>query len=233
MTAHPYKRSAFLAGAATLALAVTACGNDGDMSDVIQGKSSTGTASAVSGGTTTATSAEGSWLEAGETATVRADTGFVLARSEGLVVVPTSVTVDQLAWDDADLCFDLTVTYEATEGTVSQPTAEDVEDHTAAYNIATNMIIYSDEMARHYNFDAGAIEYDSKVVLTDNKSEMDERLDAAGQAVHLTKCVDGELAREKGATSLYVMSIEGTKSNINSDYIEGEERGWKMDVPEK
>lgn len=233
MMTHPYKRTAFLAGAATLALAVTACGNGGDMSDVLQGKAS-GTASAVSGGTTTtAADAEGSWLEEGETATVRADSGFVLARSEGLVVVPTSVTVDQLAWDGTDLCFDLTVTYEATEGTVSQPTAEDVEDHTAAYNIATNIIIYSDTMARHYNFDAGAIEYDSQAVLTDDKSEMDKMLDAAGQAVHLTKCVDGELARETGATSLYVMSIDGTKSSFNSDYLDGDERGWKMDVPEK
>jgi hypothetical protein len=50
MMTHPYKRTAFLAGAATLVLAVAACGNDGDMSDVIQGS---GTASAVSGDTTT------------------------------------------------------------------------------------------------------------------------------------------------------------------------------------
>ena len=116
---HPYKRSAFLAGAATLALAVTACGNDGDMSDVLQGKE-TGTASAVSGGTTEATTQTetdrvrdmGSWLAEGETYKL---TPVPVQGTDGKYTI-TDLTVDNvrvLSQDDPG--FTLHPTYEGTE----------------------------------------------------------------------------------------------------------------------
>lgn len=124
MTTHPYKRTAFLAGAATLALAVTACGNDGDMADVIQG-SGTGTASAVSGGTTTATTTtetttpavrEGRWLGDGEPLTVDLQ---VQAQGE----VSPEVHVDKLSVSNAvakrgyytEYCADVSGHYNVTE----------------------------------------------------------------------------------------------------------------------
>lgn len=128
MMAHPYKRTAFLAGAATLALAVTACGDDGDMSDVIQGS---GTASAVPGGTTASQSktqpeteteapsdkAEGRWLGAGESLTVDIP---VLNRGKVTPeVVMDSLTVSNARVEKGDygseVCYDVSAHYKVTQ----------------------------------------------------------------------------------------------------------------------
>lgn len=231
MTAHPYKRTAFLAGAATLALAVTACGNDGDMADVIQGKAS-GTASAVSGGTTevkttettTTTPAvrEGRWLGDGEPLTVDLQ---VQAQGE----VSPQVRLDELSVSNAvakrgyytEYCADVSghynVTQKANDGQSLKREERDTSNSLGYIEGAISQFMslgFEPEGPGQftYNVTAGETNFDI--------------FDVDKQTFSITLCAHADTT---DSNTLYVSlgdyGIKANKSDKDSDIL-----GWELDT---
>ena len=244
MMTHSYKRTAFLAGAATLALAVTACGDDGDMSDVIQGS---GTASAVSGGTTEASTqaavpsdgVEGHWLGAGEAVHFEGGDRPYLLSNDAAEVRLTSYSVDNARkvtgdvpenyWDfDNTICFDAEIGYTVTSGDFAP--SEDPDEERLFIRNASNVVTQADMVVRNVKVGDNQITNTASAGFygtEDPEAFIDEAFDLDAHTIKLTKCLESKDSNAETADTISVYNYRWypTKSGVvSNEQVEG----WKL-----